>query len=207
MEGRCATVASRRPLHHAAHGPPPQASLGRMIQPPSFPNTASNPATSLDRQIARLLDPAVADDAALERAHAGIDARDVGVAPGRDLVVAGDAQRLERRLRLGAEALHPGQRVGRAGGRRGGHQFGRRQRRGQRGARLGHRLVGKHRRKFGRRGAPSRCRSHPRVPSTGLRPLRASNSRTSASRTTAAPMMRRVLVDMAVPVWRGVGVK
>src|SRR3546814_9421940 len=48
------------------------------------------------RQIAGLVDPIVAGDAAREIAELRVDRRDVGVGPGGDLFKAGDAETLEQ---------------------------------------------------------------------------------------------------------------
>src|SRR3546814_1099783 len=63
-------------------------------------------------EIAGLIDPIVADDAAREIAELRVDRRDIGVGPAGDLFEAGDAEALEQGDELRADALEQLQIVG-----------------------------------------------------------------------------------------------
>ena len=84
----------------------------------SLPNVSSNSRCRRGREIG-LLDHPVAGEAALERAHPLVEMGDlVGVQAG-ELVVAGDAELVEPGDEFGADALQPGEIVGRRRPRRG----------------------------------------------------------------------------------------
>src|SRR3546814_16228126 len=63
-------------------------------------------------ELAGLIDPIVADDAAREIAELRVDRRDIGVGPAGDLFAAGAAEALEHGAALRADALADGKSVG-----------------------------------------------------------------------------------------------